>query len=560
MEPGRIQTALEAVLQYVATELRERIKAFLARSEADLHNRWQDIRVTDERNRVRTAAEWLSKHKAWVESAMYERLLQSLTDQLPPRDVDFTELKVLDDDAVGVIMVRAKLINQIMEQARYEIISLEMRLDALKQGGARLNPKALGPGIIADGFIGVLNEMATPQDVQALLLESYGEIGAKLLIELYQSLNQLLVSHGILPKFTFHDVRSTHQQREVTTTELARMLESKFNRMQESLNNLPMKDWKPGTLRHMMDLPPPVQLNTVQQQSVDHIEALYLDLLRDERISMRIRSELNRLILPTITLRLASPDQFTAPDNPARVFVRQLALLGFRDQEAPLADFGKIQIVVDRIVSEQGQELGGFRSGAQVLYTLARNEVDRRLAARDRVRKQASVAAARPVIVDSVSDMAADQNTRETVLVELREQAAGLQLPQIVKNFTLLLLGPWMMDQLSRFGPDSREWAETRAFADVFFDVLRPATGTDDRSRKRALRRYALMEARDRMQAAGLPLDQARVMLEELKQYLVSLDATPDRAPVPDSRDGEHSLEFLENLAAPDSDMPPLSS
>jgi hypothetical protein len=589
---GKISTqaAFEAVLEFVTTELKKRIHAFLQRAEDSLQDRWQGIRVTNERLRVKSAAEWLSQHKGWVEKSMHERLIQSLTDQLPPKDLDFTELRVLGDEAVGVIMIRAKLINQLMETARYEVAALEMRLETLRQDGAKLNPKALGPGLIVDGFIGVLEALGANESVQTLMLESYGETGIRQLIDLYTDLNQLLINVGVMPRFQFVIKQEAYEKaqavagrpetsfvesfespeqpqdsgwrpklsgdeppqllekREITTPELARVLEAKFSNMQEIVHQLSVQDWRPGKLREMLDMPPPVQLNKAQQQSIDHIEALFIDLLNDQRISMRIRSELNRLILPTITLRLAVPEEFTTSNNPARVFVRQLAVLGYRDEEAPLADFNKIQIVVDRIVSEQGQDLGGFRSGAQVLYTLARKEVQRRLDAR--VSQPQPVVSATPQAEKPAEPRPAEPDVRELVLIELRELAAGMPLPEVAKQFTLLVLGPWMLAQLQKFGQESREWAEARSFADILFDVLRPAISEVDRSRKRALRRYALLEARDRMLAANLDEDVAQEMLGQLEHHLISMDSLVLGANATETDTGvrDKSLDFLNKL------------
>lgn len=599
---GKISTqaAFEAVLEFIATELKKRIHAFLLRAEASLQDRWQDTRVTNERLRIKSAAEWLTQHKGWVEKAMHERLIQSLTDQLPPKDMDFTELRVLGDEAVGIIMIRAKLINLLMETARYEVAALEMRLETLRQDGAKVNPKALGPGLIVDGFIGVLEALGANENVQTLMLESYGETGIRQLIDLYTDLNQLLINKGVMPRFQFVIKQEAYEKtqpvadrpetsfvesfespgqpqdsswrpklsgdepqpqpgkREITTPELARVLEAKFSNMQEIVHQLSAQDWRPGKLREMLDMPPPVQLNKAQQQSIDHIEALFIDLLNDQRISMRIRSELNRLILPTITLRLAVPEEFTTSNNPARVFVRQLAVLGYRDEEAPLADFSKIQIVVDRIVSEQGQDLGGFRSGAQVLYTLARNEVQRRLDARLSQRTPAERAVSReeePAVAAQATNPAAELDVRELVMIELRELAAGMPLPEVAKQFTLLVLGPWMLAQLQKFGIESREWAEARSFAVILFDVLRPAISEVDRSRKRALRRYALLEARDRMLAAELDEDLAQNMLGQLEHHLISMDSLVIGASAaePDAASRDKSLDFLNKLplAAP---------
>src|SRR5262249_3949297 len=159
-----------------------------------------------------------------------------------------------------------------------------------------------------------------------------------------------------------------------------------------------------------------------QAQSVDHVESLLLDWLRDDRISARVRDEIRRLTLPILVGRLICGDEFAAPDNPIRVFLRQLAVIGYRDQEFPLSSYESVRLIVDRIAAEQGGESASFRSAADALNTLSRQEVRRRLSAHAHERPSKPIAD----VTRESEDRVAVHEAHRQVTAELTEHAAGI--------------------------------------------------------------------------------------------------------------------------------------
>ena len=151
--------------------------------------------------------------------------------------------------------------------------------------------------------------------------------------------------------------------------------------------SLPFSRWQPGVLTSMNLLPPTTVMTSMHEVAIERVETFFMDLLQDERISLRARHELSRMAASLLVLSFKEPAQLESRrKTPVNVFVKQLALLGMRDHESRIDNFERIGFVVGRIVAERGHNLESFRSGAQALYTIARTEVERRLAAHRQAR------------------------------------------------------------------------------------------------------------------------------------------------------------------------------
>jgi hypothetical protein len=302
----------------------------------------------------------------------------------------------------------------------------------------------------------------------------------------------------------------------------AQLLDAKLNAMQQALAQLTDEEWAPGTLRSTFKLPPPIAISPEQEESIDHIEAVFLDLIRDTRISARFRSEFNRLILPMMSLRLSDEDLFQNPENPVRRFIRQLALLGFRDKEFPIEEFEHISLIVGRIVSERGQEIASFTTGADALYTIARNEVQRQLEARYQSRKPVHG----PETQDETAEAAALAAHR-FVQGTLRAMSAGLHLPTVIQHFVLRLLAPWMMKTHQQHGEDSEEFRDCLLYASTFFDLLETATSEDKHQLNIQLRKQALEQIAFEVLRSRTRTEEVIMLLEGVAGYFEELDANP---------------------------------
>lgn len=516
---------LELLLAHINRELRSRTGEFLERAADGLCDSLAGLQDAARRNATLDAQRWLISNKDRLQQLLYERMSKALTAPLaasPP--VDHVELELLSEVELKLTLARARLVHKVMDQGKHEVAALRARFETLREAGVNIDPAALAPDQLADGFMSAIAALNGPAPVQERLMDVYGDRGVAALLEFYQGVNHLLAERDILPKFRIGDGKAGHVFRD---TKPARQTPSLRERMGEAQAESPLSDWRPGQLRELLEQPAanagstataPV-LSPAQVQQIDHVEAFFLSIPRDARISDRVRNELNRVILTIMTI--PDPEKFSIPDHPVRAFVRQLTVLGYRDQESPLREFDMIQALVGRIVSEQGQDIDSFYSGAEALYTLARRAVKR---LKD-PRAEPAPESRQPALSSAVE-------ARQQVLLELREHAAGTVLPLPAQEFVLRLLGPWMMVRYQRYGEQSQPGAEARAFASLFFDALRPAVDAKEQLRKRALRRQTLQHARARTERSRVPADDAIALLTWLEHHLAGMDKCLDAAPL----------------------------
>jgi hypothetical protein len=587
-----VQTVLLAVLEFIRVELKNRIVLFIERAVQALKD--QPYTSFSARQQSRAAERWLAEGRAQLEKGLHQRLVDAFTRPAARKDVSYEELKLLDDESLNVVMLRARLVSSVMERAREQVVALEVRLEALNQAGARINSKAFSPSAIADGFMETLKALDVPPEVQIVLMEAYSERGSDLLMDFYRDLNELLIKRGVVPDFKYADATKgapgkgrtgagtgggpgggpgggawtghpgatlppgmtppagaepppawpTAPAGTAMSAQFAQLVDAKLTVMQQALVHLTAENWQPGTLRDTFKLPPPISLSPEQEESIDHIEAVFLDLIRDTRISPRFRSEFNRLILPMMSLRLTDVDLFKDPENPVRRFIRQLALLGFRDKEIPIEEFEHISLVVGRIVSERAQELSSFSTGADALYTIARNEVSRQLEARQKVRKPAAPAE-EPSGVPEQTAMEAHRFTQAT----LRAMSAGLHLPTVIQHFVLRLLAPWMMRAYLEHGEASDEVRDCILFASTFFDLLEPATSDDKHQLNIQLRRQSLEQMAFEALKSRTKSEEVVMLLEGVAGFFEELNANPE-AGLARSKDAQDEafVSYLDDL------------
>jgi hypothetical protein len=600
------QAVLQAVIDFANVELRARIGLFLERALQTLRD--QPYTSFSARQQSRVAERWLQENSTALQSSLHQHLVRAFTAQPSSKPVSYDELQLLDDESLKVVMLRAQLVSSVMDHARESVVALEVRLEALNQAGARINSKAFTPGAIADSFMETLRQLDVPPEAQIVLMEAYRDRGADMLTEFYRDLNELLAGKGVMPGFKYTAIKSPPARSKAggggesegegggtgggagdatgdgkgggtggrgpggaggesrggdakggmdmappwpavsagsaLPAQFAQLLDAKLTAMQQALAHLTAETWQPGTLRDTFKLPPPISLSPEQEESIDHIEAVFLDLIRDTRISARFRTELNRLILPLMSLRLSDAELFKNPENPVRRFIRQLALLGFRDKEFPIEAFEHISLIVGRIVSERGQEIASFNSGADALYTIARNEVRRQLEARQQARKPAVAAESETAISDAIV-----ADSHRFVQSALRSMSAGLHLPTVVQHYVLRLLAPWMMATYQRHGEDSDQTRDCILYASEFFELLTPSASEDEhrrkvQQRKQALEQMALEALRTRAQN-----EETVILLEGLAEYFEELNSDREAGLVrgTDAEDGAF-VSYLDDL------------
>lgn len=390
------QALVQQVLDYMDSALKTRVGAFLDVALQTLHD--QGHAESGGQASSRAAERWLKENRAGIATRFPQRMREAFLGRAPAHSVSVDELQLLEDSALVNVIVRARIV-AVMEKARLAAATLDPRLDALYEAGGRINARSLAPGVVADEFVAVLNELSVVKYIQLPLIEVYGLCGVEMLIDVYDDLNQLLMQQGVLPDYKTRIARDLMQSpagsggpalamssgktwdpadQSAESPTPAPIAEEKILATQQALAALTVDDWRPGKLRELSE----AVLSSEQVQAIAPVEAIFLPLLRDTSISHRFRAEMSRLVLPLLLLPPAEAASLANPEHAVRRFLRQLAILGMRDQQTPLHDYKSINAIIARIAAERGSDVNRYHQGADTLVAIAKNEVQRQLTAR----------------------------------------------------------------------------------------------------------------------------------------------------------------------------------
>lgn len=125
-----MQAALLAILNFMRVELRARIAQFLERA---MQSSQASVQPTYSRHsQSRVAERWLKSGRHELELAMYRRLANSFMEHDANKDIAYENLQLLDDQALKVVMLRARFVNSVMEMSREHVVAIEVRLQSLE--------------------------------------------------------------------------------------------------------------------------------------------------------------------------------------------------------------------------------------------------------------------------------------------------------------------------------------------------------------------------------------------------------------------------------------------
>lgn len=498
-------------------------------------------RITD----IQDCAYWLDHYGLNLVADLKQQLAAGLSSNEDNNTHDFKKVDHLKTEDLAISVARARFVSEVIKHAEIAVEDIEAKLNSLNRYAFNVNPRGLTPSRFADAVAKTLQQADQPTVFQGLVIEACAREGIPHIVEFYENIYKILLNKAATP------TPDEATKQENLWSQLAPSLKSLHEQLDEQLD---VARWQPGMLKNWLEQT--VQQRYIQVDSglmlslldqVNQVEAYLIATLKDQKISPRIRRMIIHLILPLIMIRLPNPEAFEDPNNAARLFIRQLTLLGYKDTESPLLDIEMIQAMVNRIEAEKGHLIDSFEAGAQALLIIAKREAERQI-------RQKTTNIFQPNSDLPVMSLA--EEARHRVILELRELMAGLETPPEARLFVLHLLGPWMMVRFQRYGEDSQPWAEARAFAALFFDAIRPATNDVAQRRKQALRRLTIRQAKIRIERSKTPPNDAQRLLNWLKKHLSDLDAAYKKGERPTDALHTFSTAFLEalpkiNLAAP---------
>ncbi len=506
MPPAERNKAIQSALVVrLRDELAADLPEMLRQLDLLLLDSWPGLTDEAHRSAARNAQRWLHGQVETLAGALIERLVRALQakpgagQEVDAKDLSF--LTLMDERGLDLSATRINTVNQILSRCRLVYGELEARLDALNGDGPLLDTRSLAPGRVIDEFRTAAQDMGASTDMQAALLKALSRLAPDLLLHLYYQLNSQLAGAGLLPELEVTNVHSLASAHQLTPGQVARSLEVMLRDMQPALESLPGQDWHPGQLRQLVqkhfNADAYACLSARQKSAISELESSFRRMLDTPEISLRFRAQLKRLLLPLLTLRLTQPGLFENPHSPVRALMQQLAVLGTLDEFDPIEDFYRIVAVVDRIVSENGQEQEGFRAGSQALYTLLHGT-----ATGTRRGSPATVKA------------------REAVLKDLKILHQRPPPTPPLQRIVDALMIPWMIKIYESFGEESKASISALVSAHLFFDAIDSTGVSLSEQERRELGEEVLEDVESWISQSELPRPELDEMRREMRRSL----------------------------------------
>lgn len=389
------------------------------------------------------------------------------------------DLSILDENEYEVALALDKASARLRFNCAEELIGLDARVGVLLERPklpADANP--LGTRILCEALLDGMAAIGGKQKVQLVLLNQFDLALYSELPTLYQEINRLLVSKGVMPDFkaglgSIHKPVNAKASKQEDTEllglfdRLAQALPSGRNgmggmgagsggasllgiSMLEALSKLQigalslpsgvtidLRGSSAGgfsnVVRELQQSPAMLSANQVETVMIDAVAMLFDYLFEDRVIPDHLKQLIAQLQVPVLKAAILDRSFFTNREHPARRVLGLLASLAVQ----PNAKEGKadpllaeVEGVIKTIVNEYDQDVGVFAQAADILSELQANreqELEEGMA--DDVAallKEERAEVADTVMLEHVRRALAEQPAPEAVALFLRDRWAEL--------------------------------------------------------------------------------------------------------------------------------------
>jgi len=246
------------------------------------------------------------------------------------------------------------------------------------------------------------------------------------------------------------------------------------------------------------------------------VNSLFSDLLTDPQIFDGAKVLIARMEIPVLKIAMADPEFFRRHSHPARQMLSEVGQLGatIRQKESPV--FGKMERIVESLLTDFDQDVKVIERVNQSLRELAYfdpKKPESEGEARRKARNADAVVRAKQVVLD-----------------ELRTRSRGHKLAEPVKSFLLRAWGPFMGLQYASHGPKSDEWERAIKLLDQLLAACTPIKTEDQYEERTVSQRGMLHDLRVDLMTSGLDSSLTAVRLARLERHLVQTLAEQVRA------------------------------
>jgi len=186
-----------------------------------------------------------------------------------------------------------------------------------------------------------------------------------------------------------------------------------------------------------------MSLNAIDGRTIDFVEMLFSAFLRDDNISVAMKSLLLELQIPLIKVAMLDPQFFQNDKHPARNVLDTLAHVGIGIEDNENTLFKTMQLIVEQLQNTFDQNLSSFNTALTALNRLMAIEKDKTGQQEEETQKAIF-----------------KEHARQIVLTELQKHTYKKVIQKDLKPLILKQWSALMFQRYIKYGKESSQWNE----------------------------------------------------------------------------------------------------
>ena len=226
--------------------------------------------------------------------------------------------------------------------------------------------------------------------------------------------------------------------------------------------NINTDDFKHAVLNSMAKLSSTVNtksLSHIDGRTIDFIEMLYREFLRDDNMSDAIKTLLLQLQVTLIKVALLDGQFFHSNRHPARMVLDTIAHLGIGIENKTNTLYKTINLIIEQLQTSFDQNTTSFNTALLALSRLTTIEK----------KKSDSTEA-------ETQQEFLKEHARHVILTELKRYTKNKVVPPSINQLILKNWSNLMLQKYIQYGTDSQEWKDTIELLKQIISSVQPIT------------------------------------------------------------------------------------
>ncbi|HEX5636812.1 MAG TPA: DUF1631 family protein [Gammaproteobacteria bacterium] len=226
--------------------------------------------------------------------------------------------------------------------------------------------------------------------------------------------------------------------------------------------NINTDDFKHAVLNSMAKLSSTVNtksLNAIDGRTIDFIEMLYAEFLRDDNMSDAIKTQLLQLQVTLIKVALLDSQFFHSNRHPARMVLDTIAHLGIGVEDKDNTLYKTISLIIEQLQTSFDQNTTSFNTALTALS---------RLTSIEKKKSDSTEAETQQEFLK--------EHARHVILTELKRYTKDKIVPPAINPLILKNWSNLMLQKYLQYGTDSKEWKECIDLLKQLVSSVQPVT------------------------------------------------------------------------------------